>query len=84
MVPSYWGQRGLHWLFSFVQVFSILFALPAIGILDLFRRPDDSCCADLKRTTEVEEGKDPLSNKGLSSQVQFADNVLVCWMGGGA
>jgi len=43
------------------------------------------CCADLKRTTEIswiEEGKDSLSNKGLSSQVQFTDNVLVCWTGG--
>jgi len=43
------------------------------------------CCADLKRTTEVswvEKGKDPFSNKGLSSQVEFTDNVLACWTGG--
>jgi len=28
--PLIGGHRGLHWFFSFVQVFSILFVLPAI------------------------------------------------------
>ena len=80
-----------HWFFSFVQVFSILFALPAIGTdfvheLGTTRDLKIPCSANVKRTAEVswvEEGKDPISNKGLSSQVQFTQDVLVCWRGWG-
>ena len=75
-----------------MQVFSILFVLPAIYadfVHELGTTGDlmIPCCANLKRTTEVswvEKGKDPFSNKGLSSKVEFTDNVLACWTGGGA
>ena len=89
--PLIGRDSGFHWFFSFVQVFGILFALLAIGTdfvreLGTTRDLKIPCCANLKRTAEVswvEEGKDPLCNKGLSSQVQFTQDVLVCWRGWG-
>ena len=73
-----------------MQVFSVLLALPAIGIdfaHELGTRGDKMIprCADLLRDAEVswiEERDDSLSNLGYSSQVQRTQDVLVCWRGG--
>ena len=65
------GYCGLHWSFSHVQVFCILFALLLIcvdTVHELRTRGDLTIprCADSKRATKVswlEKGKDPLSDQ---------------------
>jgi len=66
------GYCGLHWSFSHLQVFCILFALPSMcvdTVHELQTRGDLTIprCADLKRATKfswLEKGKDPLSDQG--------------------
>jgi len=76
VVSSYWERLWFPLVLQFVQVFDILFALPAIDT-DFVHEPGTTgdliipCSVNLKRTADVswvEEGKDPLGNKGLSSQ----------------
>ena len=81
----------LHPLFSHMKVFSILFALPVVGInfVHEFGSSGDlvvPCCTDLQAATQVsrvQEGEYFLSNLRYSHRVQLSQEVLVLWRVGG-
>ena len=83
--------NALHPLFNHMKVFSILFALPAVGInfVHEFGSSGDlvvPCCTDLQTATQVsraQEGKYFLSNQRYSQRVQLGQEVLVLWRVGG-
>ena len=83
--------NALHPLFNHMKVFSILFALPAVGInfVHEFGSSGDlvvPCCTDLQTATQVsraQEGEYFLSNQRYSQRVQLGQEVLVLWRVGG-
>ena len=91
-----WSPLGgkhneLHALLRHMKVFSILFALPTVGInfVHEFGSSGDlvvPCCTDLQTATQVsraQEGEYFLSNQRYSQRVQLGQEVLVLWRVGG-
>ena len=87
-----WSPLGgkyneFHPLLSHMKVFSIFFALPAIGIdfVHEFGASGDlivPCGTDLQTATQVrmvQEGEYFLSNQRYSHRVQLGQEVLVLW-----
>ena len=87
-----WSPLGgkyneLHPLLIHMKVFSILFALPAVGIdfVHEFGASGDlivPCCIDMQTATQVsgvQEGEYFLSNQRHSHRVQLGWEVLALW-----